>query len=55
MLNRYVGWMEAYRENHIAFVRGAAAGDPWGQEAYEETREELLRLLTDVLDRPVGH
>ena len=38
MLDRYVGWVETYRETHLAFVRGAAGGDPWVAEVYEETR-----------------
>src|SRR3954452_20559853 len=29
MLERYVGWVETYRDAHLSFVRGAAAGDPW--------------------------
>src|SRR5690242_7893064 len=32
MLDRYVGWVETYRESHLAFVRGAAGGDPWVAE-----------------------
>jgi AcrR family transcriptional regulator len=28
MLDRYVGWVETFRESHLAFVRGAAGGDP---------------------------
>ena len=48
MLDRYVGWVETYRETHLAFVRGAAGGDPWVAEVYEETRERLV----DVALRP---
>ncbi|PWW24744.1 TetR family transcriptional regulator [Geodermatophilus normandii] len=44
MLERYVGWVETYRESHLAFVRGAAGGDPWVAEVYEETREALVDL-----------
>ncbi|SHH19597.1 TetR/AcrR family transcriptional regulator [Geodermatophilus nigrescens] len=44
MLDRYVGWVETYRETHLAFVRGAAGGDPWVAEVYEETREALVDL-----------
>lgn len=29
MLDRYVSWVETYRETRLAFVRGAAGGDPW--------------------------
>jgi AcrR family transcriptional regulator len=32
MLDRYVGWVETFRESHLAFVRGAAGGDPWVSE-----------------------
>ena len=38
MLDRYVGWVETYRDTHLAFVRGAAGGDPWVAEVYAETR-----------------
>ena len=30
MLDRYVGWVETYRETHLAFVRGAARRRPVG-------------------------
>ena len=42
MLDRFVGWVETYRESYVAFVRGAAGGDPWVAEVYEETREQLV-------------
>ena len=29
MLDRFVGWVETYRDGYAAFVRGAAGGDPW--------------------------
>jgi AcrR family transcriptional regulator len=58
MLDRYVGWVEAYRETHLSFVRGAAGGDPWLAEVYAETRGRLgdvalraLGLPDDVLRR----
>ena len=44
MLDRYVGWVETYRETHLAFVRGASGGDPWVAEVYEQTREALVDL-----------
>ena len=44
MLDRYVGWVETYRETYLAFVRGASGGDPWVAEVYEETREALVDL-----------
>ena len=43
MLDRYVAWVETYRETHLAFVRGAAGGDPWVSEVYEETRDPAGR------------
>ncbi len=52
MLDRYVGWVEAYRETHIAFVRGAAGGDPWVAEVYEDTREQLVDLAVSALGLP---
>ncbi|SFK60067.1 TetR/AcrR family transcriptional regulator [Geodermatophilus ruber] len=52
MLDRYVGWVETYRESHIAFVRGAAGGDPWVAEVYEETREALVDLVVGALQLP---
>jgi len=52
MIDRYVGWVEIYRETHIAFVRGAAGGDPWVAEIYEEIREQLVDLALRSLDLP---
>src|SRR3712207_6095177 len=52
MLERYVGWVETYREAHLAFVRGAAAGDPWVAGVYEETRESLVEVTLAALGRP---
>jgi len=50
MIDRYVGWVEIYRETHIAFVRGAAGGDPWVAEIYEEMRERLVDLALRALE-----
>ena len=47
MLDRYVGWVETFRETHLAFVRGAAGGDPWVAEVYEETRARLVDVALD--------
>ena len=44
MLDRFVGWVETYRESYVAFVRGAGGGDPWVAEVYEETREGLVEV-----------
>jgi AcrR family transcriptional regulator len=52
MLDRYVGWVETYRETHLAFVRGAAGGDPWVAEVYEETRARLVDVALVALDLP---
>jgi AcrR family transcriptional regulator len=52
MLDRYVGWVETFREPHLAFVRGAAGGDPWVAEVYEETRERLVEVALTALDVP---
>jgi AcrR family transcriptional regulator len=52
MLDRYVGWVEAYRETHLAFVRGAAGGDPWVSEVYEETRARLVDVALAALQLP---
>jgi len=52
MLDRYVGWVETYRETHLAFVRGAAGGDPWVSEVYEETRTRLVDVALEALGLP---
>jgi AcrR family transcriptional regulator len=52
MLDRYVGWVETFRETHLAFVRGAAGGDPWVSEVYEETRTRLVDVALAALGLP---
>ena len=52
MLDRYVGWVETFRESHLAFVRGAAGGDPWVAEVYEETRGRLVEVALTALELP---
>src|SRR5687768_7509857 len=52
MLDRYVGWVETFRETHMAFVRGAAGGDPWVAEVYEDTRARLVDVALEALDLP---
>ena len=42
MLDRFVTWVETYRDSYVAFVRGAHAGDAWVADVYERTREELV-------------
>ena len=49
MLDRFVGWVETYRESYVAFVRGAGGGDPWVAEVYEETRERLVEVAFAAL------
>ena len=50
MLDRYVGWVETFRESHLAFVRGAAGGDPWVAEVYEDTRGRLVEVALTALE-----
>jgi AcrR family transcriptional regulator len=52
MLDRYVGWVQTFRETHLAFVRGAAGGDPWVSEVYEETRTRLVKVALEALGLP---
>jgi AcrR family transcriptional regulator len=52
MLDRYIGWVQTFRETHLAFVRGAAGGDPWVAEVYEETRDRLVDVALRTLDLP---
>src|SRR5918997_4171693 len=52
MLERYVGWVETFRESHLAFVRGAGGGDPWVSEVYEETRARLVEVALTALQLP---
>jgi AcrR family transcriptional regulator len=52
ILDRYVAWVETYRETHLAFVRGAAGGDPWVAEVYAETRDRLVDVALEALGLP---
>ena len=52
MLDRYVGWVETFPQSHLAFVRGAAGGDPWVSDVYEDTRDRLLAVSLTALDLP---
>jgi AcrR family transcriptional regulator len=52
MLDRYVGWVETFRESHLAFVRGAGGGDPWVAEVYEDTRNRLVEVALATLGLP---
>jgi AcrR family transcriptional regulator len=52
MLDRYVGWVETYRDSYLAFARGAAGGDPWVAEIYEDTLGRLVATALAALERP---
>ena len=52
MLDRYVGWVETFRDSYLAFVRGAAGGDPWVAEVYHDTRERLVEVALTALGLP---
>jgi AcrR family transcriptional regulator len=52
MLDRYVGWVETFRDTHLAFVRGAGGGDPWVSEVYEDTRARLVGVALEALELP---
>jgi len=52
MLDRYVGWVETFRETHLAFVRGAAGRDPWVAEVYDDTRARLVTVALQALGLP---
>jgi AcrR family transcriptional regulator len=54
MLDRFVSWVETYRESYVAFVRGANAGDPWVAGVYEDTREELVEITLAAVPLPDG-
>lgn len=52
MIDRYIGWVETFRESHLAFVRGAGGGDPWVADIYEETRDRLVDVALAALGLP---
>jgi AcrR family transcriptional regulator len=54
MLDRFVAWVEIYRDSYVAFVRGAHAGDPDMAEVYEQTREELVEVALAAVPLPDG-
>jgi AcrR family transcriptional regulator len=54
MLDRFVSWVETYRDSYVAFVRGAHAGDPGIAEVYQETREELVEVALAAVPLPDG-
>jgi AcrR family transcriptional regulator len=44
-----VTFIERHREPYVALVRGAAGGDAWVQQIYEETRAALADRALDAL------
>jgi AcrR family transcriptional regulator len=60
MLTQFVAFIERRRTAYISFVRGAAGGDAFAVEVYDETRAGLTkRILTylgtpDVADEPTS-
>ena len=54
MLDRFLGWVEVYRDSYVAFVRGAHAGDPAVAEVYESTREQLVEVALAAVPLPDG-
>jgi len=54
MLDRFVTWVETYRDSYVAFVRGAHAGDPWVADVYEDTREQLVDVALAAVPLPDG-
>jgi AcrR family transcriptional regulator len=49
MLTAYVAFVERRRESYISFVRGAAGGDDFVVEVYDETRAALTQRVLDTL------
>jgi AcrR family transcriptional regulator len=54
MLDRFVSWVETYRDSYLAFVRGAHAGDPAVAEVYGSTREQLVEATLAAVPLPDG-
>jgi AcrR family transcriptional regulator len=54
MLDRFVTWVETYRDSYVAFVRGAHAGDPDIAEVYGATREQLVEVALGAVPLPDG-
>jgi AcrR family transcriptional regulator len=49
MLTAYVAFVERRRESYISFVRGAAGGDDFVVEVYDETRAALTARVLETL------
>jgi len=54
MLDRFVSWVETYRDSYVAFVRGAHAGDPDMAAVHGATREELVDVALAAVPLPDG-
>ena len=54
MLDRFVTWVETYRDSYVAFVRGAHAGDPAVAQVYGTTREQLVDVALAAVPLPDG-
>jgi AcrR family transcriptional regulator len=54
MLDRFVSWVETYRDSHLAFVRGAHAGEPDLARVYQDTREQLVEVALAAVPLPDG-
>jgi len=54
MLDRFVSWVETYRDSYVAFVRGAHAGDPDIAAVYAATREQLVDVALAAVPLPDG-
>ena len=54
MLDRFVSWVETYRDSYVAFVRGAHAGDPDIAAVYGSTREQLVDVALAAVPLPDG-
>jgi AcrR family transcriptional regulator len=52
MLVQFVAFIERRRPAYISFVRGAAGGDDFAVEVYDETRAGLTKRILSYIDAP---
>ncbi|HZX03606.1 TetR/AcrR family transcriptional regulator [Kribbella sp.] len=52
MLVQFVAFIERRRTAYISFVRGAAGGDDFAVEVYDETRASLTKRILSYLGTP---
>ncbi|GAA3079797.1 AcrR family transcriptional regulator [Kribbella aluminosa] len=52
MLTQFVAFIERRRTAYISFVRGAAGGDDFAVEVYDETRAGLTKRILTYLGTP---